>query len=480
MINKRILPEGFDFGIPPVEIINCGSRGLDKTAMEKRAGSFDDTIQNIKGDPHRTYLHVISTGAYETYSSNNNGDGWNEKSFDLKYPYPENKNRTHDVLDGGLSKYHDKTYMNKAAVYQEHHVKDSKPSGEIIAAHYNNKMHRGELLIAVDTDKWAPRLQKKAMGQDIYLSIGARVPRDLCVVCGRQAKTASEHCEHFTKKRCQLMDDGTRCCVMNDSPDFYDISGVDVPADRIAFVLRKVASGSLAKTASSEAITTLSARVPMVFTKSAAILQKLSKMEKKLESVVADDLEHEEEPAFVDDENAQKDFILRVENYPSDEIIDGCNRRGILLSPGMLFKLLGKDCESPLDQIQLISCDDDSCGDCSAMMRELEDDEDTRNDILLDGSFDQHFIPDIGLENVLESFMPEFSMQNPEVESRTIHIVITGRRPRKRRLNKRASITVQAQEALRRTYARYFISFAAQNNDATCLNALRKVAGYGK
>jgi hypothetical protein len=34
--------------------------------------------------------------------------------------------------------------------------------------------------------------------------------------------------------------------MFNDAPSFYDISGVNVPADPIAFVLRKIASGASA------------------------------------------------------------------------------------------------------------------------------------------------------------------------------------------------------------------------------------------
>jgi hypothetical protein len=32
--------------------------------------------------------------------------------------------------------------------------------------------------------------------------------------------------------------------MLNDKLSFYDISGVDVPADKMAFVIRKVASGA--------------------------------------------------------------------------------------------------------------------------------------------------------------------------------------------------------------------------------------------
>ena len=478
---KRILPEDFNFGVPSVEIIGCGQKGLDKDAMCKRASvdPFADVIAELKPMKKRAYLHVITTGAQEVYQANRNGDDFPETYQHVVFPYPENIKKASYDTDGGLKKYHNASYMNKkAAVYQEHHVKDTDPSGEIIAARYNDDMHRGELLIAVDTDKWADRLQKKASGENIYLSMGCAVPKDTCRACGRQAKTASEHCDHFKKMRCQILEDGTQCSVINDAPKFYDISGVDVPADRIAFVLRKVASGEMAKNASFEAFTTLGARTPMLFTKSASALHKLALLEKRIAAFIEGDKDAKDAPEFEDDDDTQRIFILRVKNHPCDEIIDSCNRKGILLSPGMLFKLLGKDMEDPEDRENLCSLDDDCCGDCSHMMEELENDE-NRNIELQDGSFDQHFIPDIRLENILEAFMPMLGMTNPAVNSRSIRITIIGRKPKRKEQKKKAAFNKEAQEALRRTYARYFISFAEQNNEATCMNALRKIATYG-
>ena len=653
MIHKQVLPESFDFGMPSVELVGVGSKGLDKTAMVKRASAFDDVLEKIEKKANREYLHVITTGAYEKYGPNrncfvagtgvttdhgvvpieniqvgdrvltasgryetvvrtmvrlykgpmvslkvlglgepvsmtadhpvqllsradhmyhyyrlhkgretradyeralqasvafkdadtlqkhdyvriperkpedrqgisknmligndlfmqvskvtkyeqteeipvynlevsndhtfcvpfvvHNCDAWNGHSFDMDIPYPEDGKTASVKLDGGLSKYHDDTYMKDGAVYQEHQTKRAgvEPSGEIVCARYNPVMERGELIIAVDTNKWAPRLQKKAQGKDIYLSIGADVDKDICMICGRQAKTASQHCDHFTKHRMQVYDCGKVACVMNDAPHFYDISGVDVPADRIAFVLQKVASGATTKEASLEAILTMDTRKPIVITKSAAILSKLSKMEKELQGLIEGDKNDE---VFEDAEDAKGDFLLRVENYPSDEIVDSCNRKGILLSPGMLFKILGKDCENEEDRAILCSCDDSSCGDCSCMMQELEDDED-KNDILLDGSFDQHLPADLNLDDILEQFIPEFGASNPAIQTKVIRITITGREPKKKSQKKEASFNKYAQEALRRTYARYLISFAEQNDDATCMNALRKIATYGK
>ena len=406
-----------------------------------------------------------------------NCDAYNGHSFEYTFPYPENTKQASVIWDGGLSKYHDDTYMKGGAVYQEHQTKTAgvDPSGEVIAACYNEPMQRGELLIAVDNDKWRDRLQKKASGKDIYLSIGASVPKDICVICGRFAKTASEHCDHFKKHRGQLFDCGKVACVMNDSPSFYDISGVDVPADRIAFVLRKVASTDkvMAKTASAEALTTLGARTPMLLTKAASILAKLAEMEKKIEGIIEGDKNVDLE-AFRDDDDAKNDFILRVENYPADEIIDSCNRKGMLLSPKMLFKILGADLE---DDNLLSKCDDSCCGDTTCIMQDLDNDED-KNTELLDGSFDQHMPADLNLEEILNKFLPEFGASDGAINAKIIKITVSPRT--KKEQTKEASFNTQSQQALRRTYARYLISFAERNDDQTCFNALMKVAALSK
>lgn len=414
-----------------------------------------------------------------------NCDGWNGESFELQFPHPENMTKTAMMLDGGLSKYHDDTYMKDGAVYQEHQTKSAgvDPSGEVVAAKYNKLMKRGELLIAVDTEKWAPRLQKKAKGDNIYLSIGASVPRDVCVICGHIAKTANEHCSHFKHHRGELYDCGVRSCVMNDSPDFYDISGVNTPADKIAFVLQEVGGekDSLKKSASLHdalvaARLATPTRPPMVLTKSAQLLHKLSRMEKQIEGIIEGDKKLDTD-AFKDSDEAKKDFLLRVENFPAEEIIDGSSRKGILLTPEMLFKILGKESED--EDSVLKSCDDECCGDMSCMMRELEDDEDV-NEELLDGSFDGHPPVDLNLDAILEKFIPEFGMTDPAINGKSIRITIIGMAPKATTVEKKASINKLAQEALRRTYARYLISFAAQNDDNTCMNALMKLATIGK
>jgi hypothetical protein len=140
----------------------------------------------------------------------------------------------------------------------------------------------------------------------------------------------------------------------------------------------------------------------------------------------------------------------------------------------MLFRILGKE----IPESALNECDDDCCGDLSCMMRELKEDEDSYDD-LVDGSFDQRLPVDLSLDRILDAFMPMFGMSDPAVNARIIKITIHGA-PKKKEQKKEASFNKTAQEALRRTYARYLISFAAQNSDHVVMNALMKAASIGK
>lgn len=277
MLYKTIIPNSEDLrGESPVEILKVSSKGLDKTAsMQKRAAAFEKEIKELKPIEKKAYLHVITTCASEIYNCNRNNDAYNEGPYDFHPPLAKDASLIVHVGEG-LKKCH-KTYLDGAHVYQEHRT-DEEPSGIVKAAMYNEPMHRGELLIEVDADKWAPRLQKRASGQDIFLSIGCTVASDLSSCCGHRAHTLDEHCEHIKKQAGMVLEDGTKICMINDNPKFYDISGVNVPADTMAYVLRKVASGSSAQSAIESKYLVNATRGPMPFNKAASTLAKLSKI----------------------------------------------------------------------------------------------------------------------------------------------------------------------------------------------------------
>ena len=179
MIKKAVYPDSFDYGVPAVELIGHYSKGLDKTAMDKRASAFTQDDMDFPRKKGHRYLHIITTGAVDAYGANRNGDAFNMEEGEVESA----DGKKIIILDGGLKKFHNKEYTSgNAAVYKEHQTKRQKvdPSGYIVMAKVNEPMHRGELIIGVDENKWSRELQKKSKGGDIFFSMGCDVPHDTC------------------------------------------------------------------------------------------------------------------------------------------------------------------------------------------------------------------------------------------------------------------------------------------------------------
>ena len=246
MLSKIIRPDSFGFDVPVAKLVEAHSKGIDKGWLRKRAAMFDDELTSIKPDKNHTLIHVITTGAMETYGANSNCDGFNRKKRDYTFPMPKKGSEATITLDGGLDKYH-KTYTDKGYVYKNH--KDNKnpdnASGYIIKEAMNDDLNRGELIISVDNDKWHDEIEKLANDQSVFLSQGCGVKYDICSLCGHKRKNFNDSCDHIKMHKLAITDEGYQSFVINDAPHFHDISGVIKPADKIAFALRKVASGEI-------------------------------------------------------------------------------------------------------------------------------------------------------------------------------------------------------------------------------------------
>lgn len=239
---KVIFPHAFNLGVPVARLAEIHSRGPDHSWMQKRAAVLTKELKAVRPEPGHTFIHAISMGAGEYYGSNRNGDFFNSKSARFEFPEPKKGGHKSTMLSGGLQEYH-KTFAKYAAVYHDHINKDPKQaSGSIVAEAYNPEMHRGELLIKVQDDKWAPEIEKLARGEDSPFSMSCKVPYDICSICGNQAPSRKEYCDHLLNEMSQVKAAGHQVFAINDRPLFFDFSGVFRPADRIAYGLQKVAS----------------------------------------------------------------------------------------------------------------------------------------------------------------------------------------------------------------------------------------------
>lgn len=246
MINK-VLMSGYDDSgnFPVAAIIPQFKDGLDRDTLKKRASIFDAVYDTFERKPKHTYIHLISVAAGEYYGPNSRADFYNGDSYEHELSQPEKGKPKVIVLKRGLAGTHNKTFMENGGAYTEHFssLDGAEPQGYIVKAAINPEMHRGELIIGVETDKWADDIHKLECGTPMKFSIGASAPYDICSICGRVAHTEKEHCDHYKNMPGAILADGSQVYVISDNCIFHDISRVKKPAEKIAFSIRKVASG---------------------------------------------------------------------------------------------------------------------------------------------------------------------------------------------------------------------------------------------
>lgn len=191
--------------------------------LTKQASTiFGKEYSDLKPDDRHVGIHVVALGDAEHYGMNRNGDLFTKKACVEYYP----------------------TFVENGHVFRHHRNKDpSGAIGEIKYAAYNEPMGRIELFIHADKEKAAPELERLEKEGEIPFSMACRVPNDRCTICGALRKHAGDEseCEHVRDHLGEQWEDGRKVGTYNDEPQFFDISFVGRPADRIAWNL-KVAS----------------------------------------------------------------------------------------------------------------------------------------------------------------------------------------------------------------------------------------------
>ena len=359
MIPKLLLSGYNDSDMfPPSEIVPVFSKGLDKEVLTKRASMFLDIIPNFERMPGYTYIHLISVADGCTYGPNSRSDFYNGEPCEIKIPYPEKGRPGVLILDGGISKYHN-TFMQAGGVYTEHHNKHSKnppkSQGYIVAEGYNKPMKRGELLIGVSDDAWHDDLERLAHGTPLKFSIGMDANRDFCKYCGHIAHTEDEHCDHVKHNCGQWDKDGNVVAMISDRGVYHDISRVRVPAEKIAFSLKKVASG--ADTVELEEPTVNPDALRYMLKTANSIkryntVKKLAKLEKRLEAVAKNDkLNKELLKSFGHRKKASDDAIDELHKFINfaheKEVFGGLKRCKCVLTPEEFIQLIAPEFNTP-------------------------------------------------------------------------------------------------------------------------------------
>lgn len=220
-------------------------------AFEKTAGAppFADletgdelrkAIAGISKQDRQRFCYVLvnALGAGEFFGSNINADyfPWNALA--------------HEGDDYGY-----KTFL-KAHAFSHHKNKDPERAfGIPIASLLNPRMKRVELIIKLDREKAKLEgadgiINRIDAGEFPDVSMGCKVPFDVCSICGNHSKTKDDYCKCMRpdpedREKLgpnKILPDGRKVCVINTLPRFFDISFVFIGADKTAKVMAKLAS----------------------------------------------------------------------------------------------------------------------------------------------------------------------------------------------------------------------------------------------
>lgn len=237
------------------------SRTMEKVASEcYTPESLLRIADTLKPRDEGVYVLLNALGAYETWGANRNADAfprWSLKSEPTPARVrslltPELAKRGITYKDPDPSLYGTRTFETNAHVFSGHNNQDPKLSiGDVIAAAYNDKMDRAELIVFVYRDKHPETVKQLEEGYPVPWSMGSRLPFDSCSICGNVAKRRDEYCTHMKDMPRMILGDGRQVFSYNYYPRFFDISRVRTPADPSAWTLRKIAQegGSVEKQA---------------------------------------------------------------------------------------------------------------------------------------------------------------------------------------------------------------------------------------
>jgi hypothetical protein len=215
------------------------SRSFEKiAAVRDLPKEVDEAIQNLHKKPNHKYVLLSAMGDGETWGSNRNGDYFPNKALTGKQRKGEK-----GVKDEPIERY--KTF-ERAHFFHHHKNKIERGDphyGYVAKAMWNPKMRTVLLIVGVDAKKDPETAADIESGKITSFSMGARLPFDVCSKCGNKRTRIVENCKCLRDGLLnKIASDGSKVYLINEEPDFFDISKVYKPAFEGGRSLMKVAA----------------------------------------------------------------------------------------------------------------------------------------------------------------------------------------------------------------------------------------------
>lgn len=461
---KVIYPDSFNFNagtktVTKLDWVNgkCFIPGL----TSKNASDVDIFVKGISPDKDHSYIHLISLGSMEWYGPNKRGDGFNESGYEFRPPKPCDKNHITINLEGGLKEFHNPGFMSNGKVYREHHsiLSGGEPQGEVVFATYNEPMHRGELIIKLENDKWSDDIAKIEKGEPTYYSMGALCKTDTCAICGKTVSPNSpDRCSHLKDHILEIDADGNQSVAITDHPIFYDISRVARPADKIAFSLAKVASEA---NGASDIVSLPTMPTTLLDTLNNRMRVDRLNLITKVASEERVITINSQLPVKLHDAE-DEEVIKKIKTEDVPKVIFILKKHRAVLPPPTFMRLVGGEESSINEAMPLI-------GECLSGIFNKILKAPFLKDFLEDGTYEGEECFDRDLFNTVLPLINKYSLQDEPVKRRVIRVILS---PSAKVASDKLVITPSVYslaQKLATEYARYQLSFLTENSDTAAM-----------
>lgn len=213
---------------------------------------IQDWLGAYKSDARKIAILVNALGASEFWGQNVNGDIFPEGALihDCRC-HPSEQHPIDDFTGKVVPPYGYWTFL-QAYPYVHHRNKDpTRAFGNVAVTCWNPTMRRVELVVLIDRHLAMQHdaqhiVDRIDRGDYPDVSMGCRVPYDICSICGHKSKTRNDYCSCIKNIGMgKILDDGRRIGVINTYPRFFDISFVFIGADKTAKMMCKLANASI-------------------------------------------------------------------------------------------------------------------------------------------------------------------------------------------------------------------------------------------
>jgi hypothetical protein len=205
------------------KVVKVAPKEDDFLYVRVRAVSAGNVIEQPDGSaeliPMEKLLKNLSMYSKKIRGANDNGDFFSYE--ELKRTY--------------------KTFIGKSAFVDHKNENVENARGIVLDAAWNERCKFVELLVAVDKKAFPELARGVEMGYITDVSMGCRCGTSVCSICGNEAHTEDEFCDHVLKYKGGEFKDQP---VFEDNRDieFFEISFVSQGADKQAKILERVAS----------------------------------------------------------------------------------------------------------------------------------------------------------------------------------------------------------------------------------------------